>query len=206
MNGIHGATGWGCMRAALLALALVAGHAGAGTAKGWRQAAWPAHVARIDAAVSEASRIDAGAGSYPEDFRAARGLLERARRPQPLGAVEGAWQVRSFQVNRMGTFAYPWFKARIWRGSTGLRFEKTSGSQRRSGVLLPHGDGRSLVFLGGTTVNADPQVGYSSVRAGGEPAESDTVGRLVRIGPRELLLVLDADREAGRFELYHLRR
>jgi hypothetical protein len=38
----------------------------------------------------------------------------------------------------------------------------------------------------------------------GGPAPSDSAGRLYRIGPRELLLVLDAD--GGRYELYHLRR
>lgn len=188
-----------------LALLLVLGlPALAGTGGGWRDRAWPGHRARIDDALLAARKVDASGGAYGDDFRIARMLLERATRPLPIGAIEGAWQVRSIQVNDYGTFAYPWFRSRITRAPAGLSFEKTTGSQRRSGLLVPHGDGRSLVFLGGETVNEEPQVPYSVARDGGMPAESDSVGRLYRIGPRELLMVLDA--EGGRYELYHLRR
>lgn len=186
--------------------AFAAGVALAGAGTGWRERAWPAHMDRIERAVDEAGAVDASMAAYPADFRAARALLDRARRPLAPGAVEGRWKVRSLQVNRMGTFAYPWFDARIDRDRGGLVFAKTGGSQRRSGILLPHGDGRSLVFLGGSTVNDEPRVAYSRVRDGAAQASSDSVGRLVRIGPRELLLVLDVDAAAGRYELYHLRR
>lgn len=190
----------------LAAWVFAAGVALAGAGTGWRELAWPAHVDRIERAVADATAVDASGEAYPADFRAARALLDRARRPLAPGTVEGRWKVRSLQVNRMGTFAYPWFDARIDRGQGTWLFAKTSGSQRRSGILLPHGDGRSLVFLGGTTVNDAPPVAYSRVRDGGAPASSDSIGRPVRIGPRELLLVLDADAAAGRYELYHLKR
>lgn len=190
--------------AGLLLAAAGATFAGVGSGSGWRETAWPQHVARIDDALATARAVDATDGAYARDFAEARALLGRARKPLPLGEVTGAWQVRSIQVNDYGTFAYPWFKATIRRTPLGLRFEKTTGSQRRSGMLWPHGDGRTLVFLGGATVNQEPQVAYSTRRAGGEAAESDTVGRVYRIGRRELLMVLDA--EGGRYELYHLRK
>ena len=190
-----------CAAWVLLALALPVM---AGGGAGWRERAWQQHVPRVEAALATARAVDASMLAYATDFAVVRRLLERARMPQRLGDVAGAWQVRSLQVNDHGTFAYPWFRAAIRRTRDGLWFEKTTGSQRRSGVLLPHGDGRTLVLLGGATVNEDPQVGYSRTRGAGGPAPSDTVGRLYRIGPRELLMVLDA--QGSRFEVYHLRR
>jgi hypothetical protein len=188
---------------AIALLVAVALPVAAGRGAGWRDRAWPEHVRRVDAALADARAVDASRLAYAADFAVARALLERADAPQRLGDVVGTWQVRSIQVNAHGTFAYPWFRASIRRTADELWFEKTTGSQRRSGVLLPHGDGRSLAFLGGATVNDEPQAAYSRGRAAG-PAPSDSAGRLYRIGARELLLVLDA--EGGRYELYHLRR
>ena len=139
-------------------------------------------------------------------FATAQALLERAARPQPLKTLTGEWQVRSIQAGLEGTFVYPRFKARIDREGDTLRFDKFTGSQRRGGVLLPLGDERSLVFLGGSRVNEEPRVPYSRIGSAQAPRriESDTAGRLVRIGPRELLLILDAGLQG--YELYHLSR
>ncbi|MFQ3578259.1 MAG: DUF4893 domain-containing protein, partial [Verrucomicrobiia bacterium] len=90
----------------------------------------------------------------------------------------------------------------------GLFFEKISGSQRCSGWIFPDYPTRSF-FLGGKTVNDDPQVTYSgfdaAVRLGGTAVETDTVGFLYRLGPDRLLLLRDLIHDTS-FELYELIR
>ena len=172
---------------------------------GWHAIALPVHRAMVDDAVARAS--DAATGD-DEGSRHARVLLERAREPLQPGDIEGSWRVRSIQVMDGQGFVYPYFDATIVADGTGgasHRFAKSSGSQRRSGWLYPM-DGAGFVFLGARTVNEESPRGYSRVATPDAtlPGEHDSAGRLLRIGPRELLMVLDA--EGGRFELYHLRR
>ena len=140
----------------------------------------------------------------------ARFLLQRALHPLPLGDVQGAWRVRSIQAGRTGAYAYPYFAGRIDRTACGFSFSKTRGSQRRSGALLPMAqDDRALAFLGVFTVNDDPTRPYGpDNRPLGEPAGRDgpvnSVGRLLRIGPHTLLMLLDVDGKS--FELHRLER
>ncbi len=153
--------------------------------------------------MSGASGVDAASR------QAALDLLRRAERPLPLGSMAGNWKVRSIQVHgadaRPGfdfAYAYPYFKAAIQRkGACGYRFAKTSGSQRRTGMLYPMAESRNeLAFLGAATVNNDPAREYDPRG----DAEHASVGRLLRTGRNELLLILDA--QPTRFELYQLRR
>lgn len=141
----------------------------------------------------------------------AHALLQRARSPLPVGDVSGAWQVRSIQASPETVFDYPFFRASIARSGCGFEFRKTSGSQRRTGRLLPMADARAMAFLGTATVNdnrtgpydaANPPTGTAMGSMGDAPVNS--AGKLLRIGEAELLLILDAD-ERG-FELYHLKR
>lgn len=141
----------------------------------------------------------------------AHSLLRRARAPLPLGDVTGAWQVRSIQAGGDAVYDYPFFRASIVRDGCGFGFRKTTGSQRRSGRLLPMDDARTLAFLGTGTVNDNrtgsygpdnPPRGTAMGSMGEAPVNS--AGRLLRIGQNELLMILDMD-ERG-FELYHLKR
>ena len=85
-----------------------------------------------------------------------------------------------------------------------LLFDKSSGSQRRSGRLLPAADG-TWVFLGGATVNDDPRKTYSTLESPGAAArESDSAGVLRKIGDHHFLMILDAKPES--YEIYELRR
>ncbi|NMO13545.1 DUF4893 domain-containing protein [Pyxidicoccus fallax] len=189
-----------------LFLAGAAPLAWAGEALNWRGVAWPEDVTRVEAAVDRARAFKPEQNDDAKAFTSAQELLARASQPRPLGAIEGNWQVRSIQVVAHGTYAYPRFKARIDRDGENFRFDKLTGSQRRGGTLFPFGDGRTLAFLGGSRVNDEPHVPYSRIGSEQAPsrAESDTSGRLVRIGAKELLLILDAS--DGGYELYHLRR
>lgn len=175
----------------------------------WRDAAWPEDRAAIETAIGQARDFAKAFTPENADIATARGLLARATSPHALGDIGGQWRVRSIQVHSDFAYAYPYFNARIHRDGCGWAFAKTTGSQRRSGVLRPiKGDQRALAFLGGAYVNDDPVLAYSRIadRSARSGNESDTVGRLVRIGPRELLLILDVDPRRSGFELYQLKR
>lgn len=196
-------------RAASLLLILLTlfapAHAAAPTCD-WRLLIWPAHRWRVSEAHESAESVLRHSPAKKGAAENARTLLARAKKPMPLGKLAGRWRVRSIQVSPLGAYAYPFFRARITAAGDGYRFEKTRGSQRRNGWLLPMPDAPdSLAFLGEATVNEDPALGYSRLRDSGveQPAPGDSAGRLVRIGTRELLMILDADGE--KFELYHLK-
>lgn len=140
----------------------------------------------------------------------ARELLARARHSMPLGNITGAWRIASIQVGRTGGFSYPFFAGRIDRTTCGYRFIKTQGSQRRGGVLLPMSqDERVLAFLGSSTVNDNPGKPYGPgnqpmEKQSGPDAPVNSAGRLLRISPDTLLMILDADDKG--VELYRLER
>lgn len=76
----------------------------------------------------------------------ARDLLVQARQPMPLGDITGTWRVASIQLGSSGAFGYPYFTGRIQRDACGYHFAKATGSQRRTGELLPMEDDRTLAF------------------------------------------------------------
>ncbi|APO96558.1 DUF4893 domain-containing protein [Xanthomonas vesicatoria] len=134
----------------------------------------------------------------------ARTLLQRAQSPQMPGKLDGRWKVRSIQVDQGFAYAYPYFKAEISRDASGYRFSKISGSQRRSGTLYPLAkDSREFAFLGASTVNGEPEGRYAPGNIS-DGTNGNSVGRLVALGPDELLLILDGG--AKGFELYQLIR
>jgi hypothetical protein len=141
---------------------------------------------------------------FQESAALARTLLQRAQSPQVPGKLEGHWKVRSIQVDQRFAYAYPYFKAEISRDACGYHFSKTSGSQRRSGTLYPLAkDSREFAFLGASTVNDDPEGQYIPGKVS-DGTRGSSVGRLVALGPNELLLILDGN--AKGFELYQLIR
>jgi hypothetical protein len=141
----------------------------------------------------------------------ARDLLVQARQPMPLGDVTGTWRVASIQFSSRGAFGYPYFTGRIDRDACGYHFAKATGSQRRTGELLAMEDERTLAFLGTSTVNDGRTAPYGPTnRSLGLPAApeapTNSVGRLVRLGPDTLLMILDVHVDDNAFELYRLQR
>ncbi|MDH5834636.1 DUF4893 domain-containing protein [Luteimonas kalidii] len=180
-----------------------AGPDDAGDPCDWARLALPRHRAMVDA--TPQALLDAVADARG-DVAPLRTLLQRPA--LALGEIDGTWRVRSLQSNAGTVYAYPWFQARISPTACGHAFAKTTGSQRRSGQLYPMaGDDTRLAFLGASTVNDDPPRAYEPERSPQSQrfGEENSAGVLYRIGPDELLMLLDAD-GGERFEVYHLRR
>lgn len=105
-------------------------------------------------------------------------------------------KVRSIQVDRMGIFSYPYFSCRFRRKDGKIFFEKTSGSQRKSGYIYDNKPD-SKVFLGGWSVNDDPQTTYES--------ENSVPGMLYKIGTNILIMLFLSPDERS-FEIYELTK
>jgi Domain of unknown function (DUF4893) len=171
------------------------------------QQVWPEHQARLGDVSALVAQVN-GAKDIPAsdaDAKAvAEELLAEPQLPLDAAALKGDWKVRSIQGGRYGIYAYPWFKARVTEREGKLFFEKLTGSQRRSGWLLPPQGQGSWILLGGATVNEDPQVAYSR-EAGAQMAQSsDTVGQVWGIAEGRVLMLLDAS--ADGYEIYQLKR
>lgn len=194
-----------CLLALPLAAAAAAATASAADAR--LERIWPEHHARlqdvqrrVDAinANPDIPRTDADAKAVVEE------LLAEPHRPLTAAELAGDWKVRSIQGGRYGIFPYPWFKARIEQRDGRVFFEKLTGSQRRSGWLLPPDAGNGdWYFTGGATVNEDPQIPYSKV-GGGSARDSDSVGALWGISEGRVLMLLDVSDTD--YEVYQLKR
>lgn len=154
----------------------------------------------------EADRRDL-ADHVPRDTADARMMRTLLRRPSlPLGNIDGPWRVRSLQSAHGDVFGYPFFAGEIRPHPCGHAFAKTAGSQRRSGILHRDAKPDRLAFLGTQTVNDEPPRAYDPAwpEEAQWPGHANSAGFLVRIGPDELLMVLEAHTE--RLEVYHLQR
>ena len=105
-------------------------------------------------------------------------------------------KVRSIQVNDMGIFSYPYFACRFKKKEGKLFFEKLTGSQRKSGYVY-NNKPNSKVFLGGWSVNDDPQTTYDS--------ENSVPGMIYKIGANKIIMVFLAPDEQS-FEIYELTK
>lgn len=105
-------------------------------------------------------------------------------------------KVRSIQVNDMGIFSYPYFACRFKKKEGKLFFEKLTGSQRKSGYVYDNKP-NSKVFLGGWSINDDPQTAYDS--------ENSVPGMIYKIGANKIIMVFLAPDEQS-FEIYELTK
>lgn len=128
-----------------------------------------------------------------------RGMVERMLTQQELAVssqeLSAYRRVRSIQVNNSGIFSYPYFACRFTRRDGRIFFEKTSGSQRKSGFVY---DNRptSKLFLGGWSVNNDPQTAYGS--------EKSQAGMLYKTAADRLMMLFVVPGRS--FEIYELRK
>ncbi|MDE5902475.1 MAG: DUF4893 domain-containing protein [Muribaculaceae bacterium] len=119
-------------------------------------------------------------------------LLDAPVSPVTPDGMIGYRRVRSIQINSLGIFSYPYFSCRFRKKNGKVFFEKTTGSQRKSGYLYQNTP-ESLIFLGGASVNGDPQTTYGS--------ESSVAGTLYKTGPRTAIMLFATDDSAEIYEL-----
>lgn len=121
-------------------------------------------------------------------------LLNAKIYPVVPADMVGSWRVRSIQIDaRDGIFSYPYFRCRFRNVDGKVFFEKTTGSQRKSGYVYQNGP-ESLAFLGGWSVNDDPQTFYGG--------ENSVVGTLYKIGRNRAIMLFPIS--SDRVEIYEL--
>lgn len=119
-------------------------------------------------------------------------LLDAKTYPISPEEMIGFKRVRSIQIDaHSGIFSYPYFNCRFREIAGRVFFEKTSGSQRKSGYLYQNSP-ESLIFLGGWSVNDDPQTAYGSVNS--------VAGTVYKIGPRKAIMIFPSEND--RVEIY----
>lgn len=108
----------------------------------------------------------------------------------------GFRRVRSIQIDaRDGIFSYPYFNCRFKEAYGNVFFEKTTGSQRKSGYVYQNSP-ESLIFIGGWSVNDNPQTEYGG--------SNSVVGKVYKIGPRKAIMIFPTTAE--RVEIYELTK
>ena len=146
----------------------------------------------------------AASGNDPAFVAAATQILDGS--PVPITneeALVGRWRCRSAQffaggdTGISGVYAYPYFRCAITRKGGRLFFAKTSGSQRESGFLY-RADATRYAFLGGSSVNDEPQ------RAYGDAHDSNVIGWFSRMGDKRLVLQMPT--KDGKLEILELVR
>lgn len=167
----------------------------------WRQLIKPQHVGSVQSAETRAvaynsARLAAGPGeaANAEDKKhlsLAIECLKPQNRPFNEKDLLGNWRCRSIQASNLIVIAYPFFECRFIQKNGKLFFEKTTGSQRRSGYLYPNAADQ-MVFLGSLTMNDDPNTGEYT----------DTAGVLVKKARNRFLLILDSTQEG--YEIYEI--
>ncbi len=145
----------------------------------------------------------------PDSEKAAKTAHRWITQPRlPFRAEDliGKWRVRSLQGGLGLCVLYPYFQAEFRDENGRLIFQKTTGSQRRMGWVLPYRND-CMIFLGARTVNDDPSLSYSrldpTIPATSPRKEFDSWGALYRIGVNQYLMVLDVV-PGQKFELYEI--
>ena len=123
-------------------------------------------------------------------------LINGKRLPLEPAELLSYKRVKSIQCNTFGwgfnEYSYMPCKVRYKNGK--LFYEKTAGSQRKSGYLYRRDD-YSYVFLGGWSVNEDPQTTYESSHR--------IEGILYKVAPGTIYLFFVGDHE---YEIHCLKK
>ena len=98
----------------------------------------------------------------------------------------------------LGFVIYGWFDCRIEQTPRGLKFSKTSGSQRPSGLLFPENP-RQMVMLGSMALAAEPPA-----NSYGQRPDRDLVAVLERIGDARWRLVIPWPQNESNLDLIEL--
>lgn len=134
-----------------------------------------------------------GSCGYDEK-RGVERLLTAKTYPISPEEMTGFKRVRSIQIDaRDGIFSYPYFNCQFREIDGNMFFEKTTGSQRKSGYIYQNTP-KSLIFLGGWSVNNDPQTAYGG--------DNSVAGTVYKIGPCKAIMIFPTEND--RVEIYEL--
>ncbi|MCM1312302.1 MAG: DUF4893 domain-containing protein [Bacteroides sp.] len=121
-------------------------------------------------------------------------LLTASEQTFSLQDLSAYRKVRSIQVNSDGIFSYPYFSCHFKEKDGQTFFEKVTGSQRKSGYIYDN-DSTSKIFLGGWSVNNDPQTTYSD-------SLHSEAGTLYKIGKKKMIMLFVVPDK--KFEIYEI--
>lgn len=174
------------------------------TEKEWAVMSKPADLKKILQCFETVSA--ANTQQYPnkeeaQELQRLRKMLGQKEEAIGVKDLLGLRKVRSVQINSYGVFQYPYFACKFKTKDAGLFFEKTSGSQRKSGMIFNDSPAR-MVFLGAWTVNDEPQQAYSRL-ASAPTTEHDSVGIFIKRGGRIVALFPD---DKTRYEVYEFSK
>jgi hypothetical protein len=129
-----------------------------------------------------------------------KNLLNQEPQKLKIKDLSGLKRVRSIQISDLGVFSYPYFKCRFKNTEKGPFFEKTTGSQRKSGFVFAN-TVDTIVFLGAWTVNDEAQRQYSGLNKA-KDKQYDQAGVFVKRGKTVLAIF---PRKDNRFEIYEFK-
>lgn len=136
-------------------------------------------------------------------------LLSAEHQPIDPDALLGQWRCRTTKVGGIGNdiTTYTYFACQFLQQGAQLFFEKTSGSQRTSGLVYAN-TSHSMVYLGASTVNNDPQQPYSGPDnlLGKDVDNIDTPALLVQLADDHLLMLFPYPARESVYDILELRR
>ena len=157
-----------------------------------RDAAW-------DLALQQARR-QRGSG----DLRSLGDLIDPDAARPSVTPPAGDYRCRTVKLGSqggedgLGYVVYGWFACRIEQTPNGLKFVKTTGSQRPAGLLFPETD-REMVMLGSMALASEP-----AANSYGQRPDRDLVAVLERIGERRWRLVIPWPQNESNLDLIEL--
>ena len=184
----------------------VSGSINTGALRDWRgivRSADRDRYARRDAAwrlALEQARRQTGSG----DLRSLGDLIEPGGARRDVTPPVGEYRCRTVRLGSqggeqgLGYVVYDWFACRIEATPRGLKFSKTTGSQRPSGLLFPE-DARHMVMLGSLALAAEPPA-----NSYGQRPERDLIAVLERIGDARWRLVIPWPQTESNLDLIEL--
>lgn len=138
---------------------------------------------------------------YDAELKRLQTLLSTELKQITLDELKKLDEVRSIQVSKLGIFSYPYFKCRFWKDKDGVtRFQKLTGSQRKSGPVYKEDD-KTLVLLAASTVNEETPRTYSGISKS-DDTEHDAPGIIIKAGNKVIAIFPETN---GRFEIYEFR-
>ncbi len=148
----------------------------------------------------EQARRQRGSG----DLSSLGTLIEPGAARRDVAPPPGDYRCRTVKLGSQGGDAglgyvvYDWFDCRIEQTPRGLKFSKTTGSQRPSGLLFPEDD-RQMVMLGSLALAAEPPA-----NSYGQRPDRDIVAVLERIGDARWRLVIPWPQAESNLDLIEL--